>query len=203
MSPDNSQKEIERKDKAATKKERSKERTVWFCLGFRNFWDKPTSRKIHSFIQEYKLTWLCVSVSYHKYTNLHQMFQSDMNRKCSLRIIDEDLPTWPCNCNVTSKMANGKYLYNGYCRVPYVVYKIKDIELKRDLSAKSKGTSKIEHKNILEMYVRYSSQDITIALMAIGVEQEDTPKRMRLLNMMWTGVENATIAVRSRRGWKK
>ena len=128
VNPYDSQEEKDKKNGAARLKKRLKERTVWFCTAYSKFWDKPISRKIHSLIKKYNLTWLRVTVSYHKYPNLNQMFQSDLKRKCSLYITDDDLPPQPCNCNITSRKADGKCIYNGECRQPYVVYELKDKE---------------------------------------------------------------------------
>ena len=96
-------------------------------MAFSQFWGESIGRKIQSLIKKYNLTWLRVTVSHRKYTNLNQMFQVDLKKKCALQIFDEDKKgPQPCNCNIAPKMKDGKCLYNGRWRQPCVVYKGKD-----------------------------------------------------------------------------
>jgi len=150
VNPYDSQEEKDRKNEAAKVRKKSKDRTIWFCTAFSKFWDKPISRKISSLIKKYNLTWLRVTVSYLKYSNINQMFQSDLKRKCSLHITETDLPPRPCNCNATSKRADGKCLYNGECRQPYVVYELKDTETGKSYIGETQRYLKVrtaEHLN--------------------------------------------------------
>jgi hypothetical protein len=66
------------------------------------------------------LTWLRMSMSYHKFSNLWEIFQGDLNQKLMDGIISCDI--MDCNCNCASKI-DGKCAYNGECRKMCVVYK--------------------------------------------------------------------------------
>jgi hypothetical protein len=85
----------------ATKKrrERDRKRALYFKVGFSHYWRKP----IHKTICEVKsrfpsLTWLHVSMSYHHFSNLRELFQSDLNTKLNKAIISKDFQNLPCNC---------------------------------------------------------------------------------------------------------
>jgi hypothetical protein len=61
-------------------------------------------------------------MSYHKLSNLREIFQGDLNQKLMDGIISCDFMDRPCNCNCTSKI-DGKCAYNGECRKMCVIYK--------------------------------------------------------------------------------
>jgi hypothetical protein len=64
----------------------------------------------------------CQAMSYHKFSNLQEIFQGDLNQKLMDGIISCDFMNWPCNCNCASKI-DGKCAYNEECRRMCVVYK--------------------------------------------------------------------------------
>jgi hypothetical protein len=61
-------------------------------------------------------------MSYHKFSNLREIFQGDLNWKLMDGIISCNFMDQPCNCNCASKI-DGKCAYNGECRKMCVVYK--------------------------------------------------------------------------------
>jgi hypothetical protein len=74
----------------ATKKrrERDRKRAIYFKVGFCNYW----RTLIHKMIREVKLrfpslTWLRVSMSYHRFSNMRELFQGDLNTKLNRNII--------------------------------------------------------------------------------------------------------------------
>jgi hypothetical protein len=82
----------------ATKKrrERDRKRAIYFKLGFSHYWQKP----IHKTICEVKLRlpslkWLRVSMSYHPFSNLHELLQSDLNTKLNSTVISKDFKNLP------------------------------------------------------------------------------------------------------------
>jgi hypothetical protein len=110
-------------DDEKAKKNNQDTRTVWFCLGMSKGWNNP----IHAILKELQnkhglTTWLRVSMSYHKFSNLREIFQGDLNRKLMDGIESRDFMDRPCNCNRASKI-DGKCAYNGECRKMCVVYK--------------------------------------------------------------------------------
>jgi hypothetical protein len=104
----------------ATKKrrERDRKRAIYFKAAFCKYWKKP----IHKTIREIKarfasLSWLRVSMSYHRFPNLRELFQGDLNAKLNAGITSRDFQTLPCNCR--NKKACP---YGGKCRTKIVVY---------------------------------------------------------------------------------
>ena len=64
------------------------------------------------------LKWLRVSMSYHRFSNLRELFQGDLNTKLNRGIISKDFENLPCNCRNKKACA-----YGGKCRSSIVVYK--------------------------------------------------------------------------------
>ena len=100
------------------RRERDRKRAIYFKVGFSHYWRKP----IHKMIRKVKsrfpsLKWLCVSMSYHRFSNLRELFQSDLNTKLNCNIISKDFQNLPCNCR--DKQACP---YGGKCRHSIVVY---------------------------------------------------------------------------------
>jgi hypothetical protein len=63
------------------RRQRNRKRTVYFCIGYSRAWTTP----IHTMIKEVKtslgLSWLRVSMSYHRFPNLREYFQKDLQGK--------------------------------------------------------------------------------------------------------------------------
>jgi hypothetical protein len=111
---------LEDEVRKATKKrrERDRKRAIYFKVGFSHYWQKP----IHKTICEVKsrfpsLKWLPVSMSYHSFSNLGELFQSDLNTKRNSTVISKDFQNLPCNCR--NKQA---CLYEGKCHHSIVAY---------------------------------------------------------------------------------
>jgi len=101
--------------------ERNRRRTTYFCIGYSIVWSKPVHSIIKSIEDKFNLQWLRVSVSYHRFTNLREIFQGDLSRKLTAGLTSQDFEPLPCNCR-TSR--NGNCGYNNMCRNSIVVYKV-------------------------------------------------------------------------------
>jgi hypothetical protein len=75
-------------------------RTVQFCLGMRKWWNDPVHATLKELWNKHELTWLRVTMSYHKLSNLREIFQGDLNRKLIDGIISCNFMDRPCNCNL-------------------------------------------------------------------------------------------------------
>ena len=84
----------------------------------------PFHETITKLRNKFNLKWLRISMSYHKFPNLGQIFQSDLTTKLMKYMESMDFVDLPCNCNARSKM-NGKIWFNGECRKSIVVYNVK------------------------------------------------------------------------------
>ena len=63
-------------------------------------------------------------MSYHKFPNLGQTFQSDLTSKLTRDMKSMDFMDMPCNCNAKTKV-DGKCMFKGDCRKSIVVYNAK------------------------------------------------------------------------------
>ena len=101
--------------------QRNRSRTTYFCIGYTKIWSKP----IHTIIKEMKakfnLPWLRVSMSYHRFTNLREIFQGDLSRKLNIELTSKDFEPLPCNCRPGR---TGMCGYNNICRNSVIVYKV-------------------------------------------------------------------------------
>jgi len=84
--------------------------------------DKPVHSIIKSIKDKFNLQWLRSSVSYHRFTNLREVFQGDLSRKLTVGLTSQDFEPLPCNYR-TSR--NGNCGYNNMCRNSTAVYKVK------------------------------------------------------------------------------
>jgi hypothetical protein len=109
-------------DNEKAKKNNQDTRTVQFCLRMSKGWNNPIHAILKELRNKHGLVWLRVSISYHKFSNLREIFHGDLNRKLMDGIVSRDFMDRPCNCNRASKI-DGKCAYNGECRKMCVVYK--------------------------------------------------------------------------------
>ena len=61
-------------------------------------------------------------MSYHRFSNLRETFQGDLNNKLMRNVTSKDFMDLKCNCaNATT--VDGKCIYGGNCRKSIVIYK--------------------------------------------------------------------------------
>jgi hypothetical protein len=66
-------------------------------------------------------TWMRISMSYHIFPNLRNIFQSTLTAKVIKNVVSLDFHSKPCNC----KAPKGQCNYEKVCREPVVTYKVK------------------------------------------------------------------------------
>ena len=94
------------KDKRkVSQNERNRRRASYFCVGYNDAWEEPVHQIIKRVKDKFKLSWLRVSMSYHRFTNLREIFQGDMSGKLTKEVVSVDCANWKCNCR--SKNTNG------------------------------------------------------------------------------------------------
>ena len=64
-------------------------------------------------------------MSYHKFSNLGEKFNSDLTGKIMEGVFDRENRDRECNCNARTLLPNGKCLYDGKYRAVTIVYKLK------------------------------------------------------------------------------
>ena len=105
-------------EKLKKKRERDRKRAVYFKVGVSIHWKKP----IHNILKKHKekfpsLSWLRISMSYHRFTNLREHIQGDLTTKLIKGLDSEDFMTLECNCRDKKNC-----IYSGKCRSSIVVY---------------------------------------------------------------------------------
>jgi hypothetical protein len=77
----------------------TKSPAVFVCLGFSKFWKTPIHVLLRRLRNKHNLLWLRVSMSYHSFNNLRELFLGHL-KKVLLRNVDsEDPRDRPCNCD--------------------------------------------------------------------------------------------------------
>ena len=84
---------LEKESKNTKLKERNRQRSPFFCIGYSKAWLIPIHQTIKEVKKKFKLGWLRVSMSYHRYTNLREIFQGDLSRKLTLDVTSKDFKT--------------------------------------------------------------------------------------------------------------
>ncbi|CAB9517283.1 expressed unknown protein [Seminavis robusta] len=102
-------------------KKRDARRTTYFCIGYSKAWTTPIWKVIQNLIQNKypTLKWIRPAMSYHRFTNLREIFNGDIMTKLNTGIVSLDFTTRPCNC--TNRLTDG-CAYNNHCRKPIVIY---------------------------------------------------------------------------------
>lgn len=107
-------------------KDRDAARTSWFCIGYSLIWKRPISMRIKCLCEKYNLTWLCTLMSYHKFTNLGQKFNSDLTGKVMKGVFVFDLSDRKWKCHESTSMEDGwiflQQLPEEYGSVWYIVH---------------------------------------------------------------------------------
>jgi hypothetical protein len=82
------------------KQERDKQRnrSVYFCIGFSKLWKEPIHKLIKKLRNKFNLGWLWISMSYHRFPNLRDMFQSNFLAKIIDGVELIDFKVRECNC---------------------------------------------------------------------------------------------------------
>jgi GIY-YIG catalytic domain len=110
-----------REDESKKKREDLRKRSTFFCVGYSKAWITPIHKLIKEIKERFKLSWLRVSMSYHRFSNLREVFQGDLSKKLTLDVKSKDFETLECNCRLGSEKRCG---YDNMCRKSIIVYKV-------------------------------------------------------------------------------
>jgi len=86
---------------------RNRRRTIYFCIRHSNLWSKSIHSIVKTIKDKFNLQWLRVSVSYHRFTNLGEIFQRDPSTKLVVGTSTQDFEPLPCNCRTGGTGACG------------------------------------------------------------------------------------------------
>ena len=68
-----------------TKRE-ARSRQTYFCLDVSDFWSVPVHTVLKSLSDKFNLSWLWISMSYHRFSNLRDLFQADLSKKLLVNV---------------------------------------------------------------------------------------------------------------------
>ncbi len=111
---------IPKTKRAIQQRERDARRTIYFCIGISNAFTKPIWQLIHDLKTKHDLQWLRVKMSYHRFSNMKEVFASDLLSKLNHDIQSMDFASLECNCR-TRKTTGCDY--DGICRDKLVVHR--------------------------------------------------------------------------------
>lgn len=98
-------------------------RVLCIKVGFSDYWRTPIHKTIARVKSNFpSLSWLRVSMSYHRFLNLRELFQGDLNTKLLKKVVSKDFKDLPCNCRNKKGCP-----YLGKCRNSIVVYQATDL----------------------------------------------------------------------------
>ena len=121
-------------------------------------------------------------MSYHRYTNLREIFQGDLVNKLMDGIQSLDFIERDCNCRTDTKV-NGKCLYGGNCRVSCIVYSIKCKICKKEYIGQTQQHKKErvqQHLNDIRLKVKVNKESTSLAKhFAQHFEEPPKPKEIR------------------------
>ena len=116
----NKGKEQRKKEKLERDKQRN--RSVYFCIGYSNAWKEPIHRILKKLRNKFDLKWLRISMSYHRFPNMREMLAGDLSKELSEGVRSLDFEVRDCNCR--GGRVPGKCQYGDCCRMPIVIYRI-------------------------------------------------------------------------------
>ena len=103
-------------------RDKDRKRSIYFWVAYSDFWQVPILRVILKLRKKHKLKCLRVSMSYHRFTNMREIFQGDLSSKLNDGLSSLDFECLKCNCNTNRGKKDGFCKYNNCCREQVVVY---------------------------------------------------------------------------------
>jgi hypothetical protein len=133
-------KEIQEKKK----RDRDRKRSTFFCIGFSRIWGhEPIHVRLKRLRDKHNLTWLRNAMSYHKFSNFGEKFNSDLNSKVNAGLEDISELNLTCVCQKRCKREDGNCAYEGNCRQQMIVYNLHCLCCNKDYVGKSQNHLRI------------------------------------------------------------
>jgi hypothetical protein len=70
-----------RKEEKEQERDKQRNRSVYFCLGYSKFWKEPIHKWLKKLRNRFDLRRLKISMPYHQFPNLQEMFAGDFSMK--------------------------------------------------------------------------------------------------------------------------
>ena len=189
------------------RRERDQKRAIYFKIGFTDFWRKP----VHKIIKEIKakfpsLSWLRVSMSYHRFNNIREHFQGDLNAKLADGLNSLDFEDLDCNCRKKELCP-----YGGRCRRSIVVYKATCLQSGKQYIGNTqqhvKKRMQQDVQDVKSLVVHNKQSDLFAShfasLVHRGIERKEIKKRVKLkVEILWQGKPLSTVKTLGTRNCK-
>ena len=111
-------------NKIKRKKQNEFKRQTFFPAGCHFVFDKPIIAILMEARHKHSIKYLHPTMSYHKFPNITELFQSDLNKKIMNQVVSLDINSRDCNCSSHLKNDKGECIFNGKCRHTAVIYKV-------------------------------------------------------------------------------
>ena len=99
-------------------------RQTFFPVGCHFAFQKPIISILMDARNKHNVKYIRPTMSYHKFPNITELFQSDLNKKVMNGIISLDCASRACNCTKPMKNRDGNCIFNGLCRQTTAIYKV-------------------------------------------------------------------------------
>jgi hypothetical protein len=145
---------------------------VFFCLGYSRFWKTPIHVLLQSLRNKYNLLWLRVTMSYHSFNNLHEMFQGHLNRVLMKNVESEDYCDRPC-----SNCPGRGCRYGNACRKALIVYKVTILRTGKYYIGSTSQTLKKRvagHLQSARQFLRNGTRSSTLAIHLVQMWQRSS-----------------------------
>ena len=180
------------------RRERDRKRAIYFKIGYSDFWKKP----IHKTLKEIKsrfpsLSWLRISMSYHRFTNIREHFQGDLNSKLNDGLRSLDFEDLDCNCRNREACP-----YGGFCRRSIVVYKATCLKTGKQYIGNTQQHVKKriqQHvQDVKQLVLKNKSSDSFASHFACFIPRETEKKEIKnhvrlKVDILWQGKPLSTV----------
>jgi hypothetical protein len=87
-------------------KDSPRNRGVYFCIGYSTFWNRPVHKILKVPKNRHHIRWLRILMSYHRFPNIRDVFQSHLSAKMIENVESLDFLTRDCNCRPPAGFEN-------------------------------------------------------------------------------------------------
>ena len=81
---------------------KNKNRNVYFCVPYSRYFSTSIQRLINRLKKNFNFSWQRVRISYHRFNNLVELLNGDLNAKIGRGIFSKYLMDKKCNCYLPS-----------------------------------------------------------------------------------------------------
>jgi len=117
----------EETEEASSKKKKRRnqfKRQTFFPAGYHCNFTKPISAILMEVRNKHNIRYIRPLMSHHKFLNITELFQSDLNKKVMHGVISLDFEKRNCKCTKALKNEDDKCIFNGECCMTTLIYRV-------------------------------------------------------------------------------